>query len=439
VTENSEIVCRPQFVRRDFPGGDERFCFMIMPFHVPLLEEVYRNYVKPTIEATGIECIRGDDVFSTNSIIEDIWSSLCKATFVVGDFTGRNPNVLYEAGIAHTLGKSLIGLTQDIEDIPFDFRHRRVITYRNSPSGYLELQSKLRSTVVQLLQSREKEQTPRPVENQEAAIRELLGALREERERSAQMYLMIERRHLEQIGHFHEVLKPVASAVSEDAKPAFCHVDSVLVSVDGWDDESHARTSGDQESVADFEIGTYPVTNRQYYEFTRSTGHYPPEHWHGPAPARALADAPVVGVSWTDVTMYCAWLGELSGRDVRLPTEAEWLAAAGCARDRQLYPWGDDWRDAACNSSELNVRGVTSVHRFDSFVSPCGCVDMLGNVWEWTSSEYATGAGFPWRAVRGGANYTQLKGIGVLARLVAYPGHFLFVRDLGFRVVRDTA
>ena len=85
-----------------------------------ILEQIFRDIVKPTITESGYDCIRGDDIFSVNSVIEDIWSAICSARFLVGEFTGRNPNVLYEAGLAHTLGKPLICLTQRTDDIPFD-------------------------------------------------------------------------------------------------------------------------------------------------------------------------------------------------------------------------------------------------------------------------------------------------------------------------------
>jgi formylglycine-generating enzyme required for sulfatase activity len=147
----------------------------------------------------------------------------------------------------------------------------------------------------------------------------------------------------------------------------------------------------------------------------------------------------VIGVSWVDIVMFCRWLSEVTGLNIDIPTEAQWLAAAGYGINKQLYPWGNTWIANACNSKEYDrgKRRVTPVDRFENNVSPYGCIDMLGNIWEWTKSLYnfSDNSGFEWRAVRGGANYTNLKGIGNLARLVAHPGHFLFVHDLGFRIV----
>jgi len=106
-----------------------------MPFSGDMIQEVYKEYTKPTVEDVGMKCIRGDDIFSVTSVMEDIFEAICEAHVVIGEFTGRNPNVLYEAGIAHTLGKPLICITQNIEDVPFDMRSIRHIVYKTTPSG----------------------------------------------------------------------------------------------------------------------------------------------------------------------------------------------------------------------------------------------------------------------------------------------------------------
>ncbi len=67
--------------------------------------------------------------------IQDIFELIYCSSIVIVDFTGKNPNVFYEAGIAHTLGKNVIPITQNIEDIPFDLRHHRVLKYLNNNEG----------------------------------------------------------------------------------------------------------------------------------------------------------------------------------------------------------------------------------------------------------------------------------------------------------------
>lgn len=430
-----EIICQPHFYVRDYPDHDDVFCFVIMPFTDPLLEDIYKNFVKPSIESFGIRCVRGDDIFSTRSIMEDIWSTLCRCAFVVGEFTGRNPNVLYEAGIVHTLGKPLIGITQVVDDIPFDFRHIRVITYSNSPGGYNELKNRLTGTVKTLLDS-ERALTPRSPEELEERLSYLAQVITEERGRTQQIYAGIEERQRRHLAYFHARLKEEGVRSDAFTPIQLCNVSTTVVSVDEWDDDEKKVIEGDEITVSSFSISKYTITNTQYYEFLLDTGHYPPEHWEGSTPPPQLVNVPMVGMCWNDAQFYCEWLGDKLKAKVRLPTEAEWLAAAGYGDDRRRYVWGDSWQPNSCNSKEYGLNRHTPVDKFEHInVSPAGCVDMLGNVWEWTSTPFDPGNGFRWRAVRGGANYAALIEAGNLARLVAYPGHFLYVRDLGIRPV----
>lgn len=80
-----------------------------------------------------------------SAIIQDIFSLIFRSFIVVCDFTGKNPNVFYEAGIAHTLGKHVIPITQSEQDIPFDLQHHRYIKYLNNSEGLAELQKSLSS------------------------------------------------------------------------------------------------------------------------------------------------------------------------------------------------------------------------------------------------------------------------------------------------------
>jgi hypothetical protein len=68
-------------------------------------------------------------------VIQDVCSLIYRSRVVICDFSGRNPNVFYEAGIAHTLGKVVIPIVQNAEDIPFDLRHIRFIRYLNNNEG----------------------------------------------------------------------------------------------------------------------------------------------------------------------------------------------------------------------------------------------------------------------------------------------------------------
>ena len=103
-------------------------CFIVMPFSQEWSADVHRILAR-ACEAAGVRPVRGDDLFTPTDILEDIWQSINAADFVIADITGRNPNVLYELGIAHTLAKPVLILSQEAADIPIDLATRRVILY----------------------------------------------------------------------------------------------------------------------------------------------------------------------------------------------------------------------------------------------------------------------------------------------------------------------
>lgn len=116
--------------------------FVAMPFEAGL-ESVYRQHIKPVIEKLSLKVRRGDDFFAPGSIIEDIWAAIAASKLVVADCTARNPNVFYEIGIAHTLGRPVILLTQEVADLPFDLRHLRYIRYEITSDGMTAFEAAL--------------------------------------------------------------------------------------------------------------------------------------------------------------------------------------------------------------------------------------------------------------------------------------------------------
>jgi len=120
-----------------------------------------------------------------------------------------------------------------------------------------------------------------------------------------------------------------------------------------------------------------------------------PAYWHDDAfnnPAQ-----PVVGVCWFEARAYCAWLSAQTDEMFRLPTEAEWEAAAR-GMQRRRYAFGDDFDVARCNTSETHVRYITPIGVFPGGGTPEGLVDMTGNTWDWTSSLYTP---YPYDAADG--------------------------------------
>lgn len=99
--------------------------------------------IKAACSNVGVSCYRVDDLWNNSTIVQDIFELIYCSSIVIVDFSGRNPNVFYEAGIAHTLGKNVIPITQSIDDIPFDLRHHRVLKYLNNREGLQEFKKDL--------------------------------------------------------------------------------------------------------------------------------------------------------------------------------------------------------------------------------------------------------------------------------------------------------
>lgn len=120
--------------------------FVLMPLATSL-KPVYDDHILTVTKHLGIRCERADDFFSSEAVIDEIWSAIYNAKMCIADCTGRNPNVFYELGIAHTLGRPCILIAQSMDDIPFDVRHRRAIVYSFTPRGMEEFERTLAKTV----------------------------------------------------------------------------------------------------------------------------------------------------------------------------------------------------------------------------------------------------------------------------------------------------
>ncbi|MFC1463971.1 MAG: formylglycine-generating enzyme family protein [Candidatus Brachytrichaceae bacterium NZ_4S206] len=170
-------------------------------------------------------------------------------------------------------------------------------------------------------------------------------------------------------------------------------------------------------------ISKYPVTVAQFAAFVKATGYktraeeegsawnwvdkgwkeIKGANWQRPrGPKSDVAQKqnhPVTCVSWDDAMAFCKWLSEASGRDVRLPSEAQWEKAARGSADDRLWPWGDEPPTARHCNFDMNVGDTTPVGAYSPLGdSPYGCADMAGNVWEWCADwhdekEYARRAG----------------------------------------------
>jgi formylglycine-generating enzyme required for sulfatase activity len=153
-----------------------------------------------------------------------------------------------------------------------------------------------------------------------------------------------------------------------------------------------------------FHIDKYPVTNAEYGKFIDATGYRPADDhhflrdWHDGAPRKGWEKKPVTWVSIEDARAYAAWAGK------RLPHEWEWQYAAQ-GGDGRLYPWGKEWNAANVppQSRAREMPAPADVDAHPEGASPFGVMDMVGNVWQWTSEfcdDHTRAA-----ALRGGSAY----------------------------------
>jgi formylglycine-generating enzyme required for sulfatase activity len=220
--------------------------------------------------------------------------------------------------------------------------------------------------------------------------------------------------------------------------------------------------------LPDYRIARTPVTVAQFETFVKATGYqttaekegsayvYTGSDWqniqganwrnpHGPGSnVNEKAQHPVTRVSWHDARAFCEWLSKELGQEIRLPTEAEWEKAAR-GTDGRIYPWGNDAREDRCNFN-IYWDGTTPVSKYANGASPYGCLDMAGNVWEWTSSGFTP---YPYeggdgredpnsgarRVLRGGSisYFGDRRGVRCAARFNSAP--FYRYINIGFRVL----
>lgn len=131
----------------DIPEDDpeDDLIAVMMPFH-DAFSPVYEA-IKQACSVSSFRCLRADDIWKESVIMQDIFSLIYHAKSVVVDFSGKNPNVMYETGIAHTLGKVVIPITQNMSDIPSDMRHHRALHYLCNREGLAVLTNQLAAKI----------------------------------------------------------------------------------------------------------------------------------------------------------------------------------------------------------------------------------------------------------------------------------------------------
>ncbi|SEP66846.1 hypothetical protein SAMN05428969_0381 [Devosia sp. YR412] len=124
---------------------DPKLVFVLTPF-LENEDRVFRS-IKLVCNGLGLNCVRGDEKFVSGEVLPHIVRLMMKSAIIIANVGGRNPNVFYELGIAHTVGRTTILLSETIDEVPFDIKTKRVITYHDS----LTLEKRVRAALAHAL------------------------------------------------------------------------------------------------------------------------------------------------------------------------------------------------------------------------------------------------------------------------------------------------
>ncbi len=124
---------------------NEKDIFVLTPFNDIFIEDFIS--IQNLCNEVGFNCSRGDEEYFSSEIFKHILKQILKARIIIANISGRNPNVLYELGIAQTLGKSVILISKNPNEIPIDIKTKKFIIYKNEH----ELREKLRTEIIRIL------------------------------------------------------------------------------------------------------------------------------------------------------------------------------------------------------------------------------------------------------------------------------------------------
>ena len=123
---------------------DDKLIFVLTPFHDDHMEEFLA--VREVCTSLGFKCVRGDESYFESDIFPQILRYIAKSKLIIANINGRNPNVMYELGIAHTLDKSVIHISEQPNNLPLDIKSKRFLIYQN----LAELQTMLRKELLDI-------------------------------------------------------------------------------------------------------------------------------------------------------------------------------------------------------------------------------------------------------------------------------------------------
>jgi len=190
--------------------------------------------------------------------------------------------------------------------------------------------------------------------------------------------------------------------VAQQQAPVAANKTREMILIEGGTFIMGSNNAGEEQkgehevTVPSFYIDKYEVTNTDYAEFIKDTGRPAPaidpsvkesywEPWNGNNPPPSRERWPVGNVSVKDAEDFAVWLSKRDGVRYRLPTEEEWEFAARNGSRDSLFPWGNAWEEGRANMNEK--QSPADVGSFPQGATQSGVQDMIGNVWEWTSSK----------------------------------------------------
>jgi len=240
-------------------------------------------------------------------------------------------------------------------------------------------------------------------------------------------------------------------SVGPDPTPTPTPLQAELIAVKGGtfmmgrNDGPPEETPAHSVSVQPFMMDRTEVSNNEYAEFVSATKHAAPTHWVNNRPSFGQELWPVVNVSFDDAVAFAAWRSKRDRVTYRLPTEEEWEYAARNGERSDLYPWGPDWLAGLAVLKEATPQAVGSR---PAGANQWGVVDLIGNVWEWTSSKVWVYPGNStqvssdkqdWIAIRGGCYVSDPANpdVPVSACLRSFVPATTKNTLLGFRLVRS--
>jgi serine/threonine-protein kinase len=196
-------------------------------------------------------------------------------------------------------------------------------------------------------------------------------------------------------------------------------------------------------TIKDFEMDKHEVTNAEYARFVSEANHAPPERWGSIKPPVGEELLPVSDVSYDDAIAFAEWRSKRDGVTYRLPSEEEWEYSARNGDRDTLYPWGNTWLPAHAATKEAGVGKEQPVGSYPQGGNRWGVQDLIGNVWEWTSTKASLYPGSPlnlppqnkdWIVARGGSYSSPANKLSGTMRDWFAPT--TKDRVLGFRLVR---